>query len=134
MALRIVRLGSARHADEGTRIGTVRRAPRGVPKAQFASGNWYDVWLPLLAPSVETLKQGQAAQTPAQWAAFERLYRREMAAPAASQALELLAVLSQRSALSVGCYCADASRCHRSVLAQLLLARGAQVVDDGDKT
>ena len=94
MAVRIVRLGSPRHPKEGLRIGTVRRPPRGVPKAEFSSENWYDVWFPVLAPSVETMKLGQAAETPAQWAAFVRKYRAEMAAPAASQSLDLLAALS----------------------------------------
>ena len=125
MAIRIVRLGSPRGQGEGTRIGTVRRPPRGVPKAQFASGNWYDVWFPTLAPSVETLKQGQAAETPAQWAAFARAYRREMAAPEAAHALALLAALSHQSDFSVGCYCEHEARCHRSVLRALLAEQGA---------
>ncbi len=129
MALRIVRLGTPRAPDEGTRIGTVRRPPRGVPKSEFASGNWYDVWFPLLAPSVETMKMGQAAQTPAQWAAFMKRYRAEMKAPEASQALALLATLSQQANLSVGCYCEDASRCHRSVLRELLAENGARFSD-----
>ena len=127
MALRIVRLGSARAEGEGTRIGTVRRPPRGVPKTQFASGNWYDVWFPVLAPSVETMKLGQEADTPPQWAAFIRKYRSEMAAPDAGHALNLLAELSHRSNLSVGCYCEEEQRCHRSVLRELLLARGAEL-------
>jgi uncharacterized protein YeaO (DUF488 family) len=109
MAVRIVRLGSPRAPDEGTRIGTVRRPPRGVPKAEFATRDWYDVWFPNLAPSVETMKLGQEASTPAQWAAFTRKYRAEMAAPEASHALELLATLSTHSNFSVGCYCEDES-------------------------
>jgi len=125
MALRIVRLGSARADDEGTRIGTVRRPPRGVPKAEFASGNWYDVWFPLLAPSAETMKLGRQADTPSEWTAFIRKYRSEMAAPEAAHSLNLLAELSHCANLSVGCYCADEQRCHRSVLRELLLARGA---------
>ncbi len=125
MAIRIVRLGSPRAAGEGTRIGTVRRPPRGVPKAQFASGNWYDVWFPTLAPSVETMKLGQAAETPAQWSAFTRAYRREMAAPEAAHALALLATLSAHSDFSVGCYCEHEARCHRSVLRALLAEQGA---------
>lgn len=127
MTLRIVRLGSERHPDEGTRIGTVRRPPRGVPKAAFASGNWYDVWFPVLAPSAETMKLGQAAETPAQWAAFVRQYRKEMAAAETEHSLNLLASLSHTSNLSVGCYCEDESHCHRSVLRELLAARGADL-------
>jgi uncharacterized protein YeaO (DUF488 family) len=125
MAVRVVRLGSPRLAGEGLRLGTVRRPPRGVPKAQFASGNWYDVWFPTLAPSVETMKLGQSAQTAAQWATFERRYRSEMSEPASSHALDLLVALSRDSNFSVGCYCEDEARCHRSVLRELLEARGA---------
>jgi uncharacterized protein YeaO (DUF488 family) len=125
MAVRVVRLGSPRLAGEGLRLGTVRRPPRGVPKAQFASGNWYDVWFPTLAPSVETMKLGQSAQTAAQWATFKRRYRSEMSEPASSHALDLLVALSRDSNFSVGCYCEDEARCHRSVLRELLEARGA---------
>lgn len=128
MALRIVRLGSARAADEGTRIGTVRRPPRGVPKAQFAAGNWYDVWFPVLAPSAETMKLGQAAVTDQDWAAFTRKYKTEMAAPEAEHALNLLAAMSHGANFSVGCYCANEARCHRSLLRDLLLARQASVL------
>jgi uncharacterized protein YeaO (DUF488 family) len=128
MAIRVVRLGSERAAGEGTRIGTVRRPPRGVPKSEFASGNWYDVWYPHLAPSVETMKLGQSAQTPAQWSTFTRKYRAEMATPENARNLELLAALSQRSDFSVGCYCEDESHCHRSVLRELLVEKGAKVV------
>lgn len=127
MAIRVVRLGSDRAAGEGTRIGTVRRPPRGVPKTEFASGNWYDVWYPNLAPSVETMKLGQSAETPAQWSAFTRKYRAEMAAPENARNLELLAALSHRSDFSVGCYCEDESHCHRSVLRELLREKGAKV-------
>ena len=127
MTIRIVRLGTDRLPGEGTRIGTVRRPPRGVPKAEFASRNWYDVWFPSLAPSVETMKLGQAATTPAQWTAFMRKYRAEMAAPDASHGLELLATLSRQTDFSVGCYCEDEAHCHRSVLRQLLQEKGAQV-------
>jgi uncharacterized protein YeaO (DUF488 family) len=127
MAVRIVRLGTPRHPEEGLRIGTVRRPPRGVPKSQFASGNWYDVWFPVLAPSVETLKLGQAAATPAQWTAFTKKYRAEMSEPAASQILDVLAALSKSTDFSVGCYCEDEAHCHRSVLRALLTARGATV-------
>ena len=128
MAVRIVRLGTARHPDEGLRIGTVRRPPRGVPKEKFASQNWYDVWLPLLAPSVPTMAFAHAAQTPAQWAAFARKYKSEMAAPDAAHALDLLAAMSRQSNFSVGCYCEDESHCHRSVLRALLTERGAKVI------
>jgi uncharacterized protein YeaO (DUF488 family) len=125
MSIRIVRLGSPRAKHEGTRIGTVRRPPRGVPKAQFAAQDWYDVWFPVLAPSVPTMKLGLAAGTPARWAAFVKRYRAEMKAPDAAHALELLAVLSRATNFSVGCYCADEDRCHRGILRQLLVARGA---------
>ena len=127
MSIRIVRLGSPREKGEGTRIGTVRRPPRGVPKAEFASQDWYDVWFPTLAPSLETMKLGLAAATPAQWNAFSRKYLAEMAAPAARDALVLLAALSQTTDFSVGCYCEDESRCHRSLLRCLLIEHGAAV-------
>src|SRR5512141_1097621 len=127
MSIRIVRLGSPRARDEGLRIGTVRRPPRGVPKAEFAKQNWYDVWFPNLAPSVETMKLGQQAETAAQWAAFRRKYRAEMAAPEATHALELLAALSHQTNFSVGCYCEQESHCHRSVLRELLHEMGAKV-------
>ncbi len=127
MAVRIVRLGTARHPKEGLRIGTVRRPPRGVPKSEFSSGNWYDVWFPVLAPSVETMKLGQAAETPAQWAAFVRKYRSEMSEPAASQTLDVLAALSKTTDFSVGCYCEDEAHCHRLVLRVLLADRSATV-------
>ncbi|MDD3530343.1 MAG: DUF488 family protein [Gallionellaceae bacterium] len=127
MAVRIVRLGSPRMADEGTRIGTVRRPPRGVPKAEYAARDWYDVWFPSLAPSPETLKLGQEARTPAEWAAFLRKYRAEMASPENRHAIELLATLSRQTNFSVGCYCEDESRCHRSVLRELLAEQGAEL-------
>ena len=120
MSIRIVRLGSPRHPQEGLRLGTVRRPPRGVPKGQFAAQDWYDVWFPTLAPSAALVKQALGAETPAQWKAFVRAYRREMAAPEARDALELLARLSHQTDFSVGCYCADESRCHRLVLRDLL--------------
>lgn len=128
MAIRIVRLGTPRNAGEGTRIGTVRRPPRGVPKTQFAAQNWYDVWYPNLAPSAETVKLAQNAETPALWRAFARKYRSEMATADNSRTIELLAALSHHSNFSVGCYCEDESRCHRSVLRELLVAAGAHVV------
>jgi uncharacterized protein YeaO (DUF488 family) len=127
MSVRIVRLGTGRVAGEGTRIGTVRRPPRGVPKTEFATQNWYDVWFPNLAPSVETMKLGQQAVAPEQWAAFTRKYRAEMAAPEARHDLELLAVLSHTSDFSVGCYCQHEDHCHRSILKQLLIENGAKV-------
>ncbi|KWS07248.1 hypothetical protein AZ78_4809 [Lysobacter capsici AZ78] len=126
MAIRIVRLGSPRAAGEGTRIGTVRRPPRGVPKAEFASRDWYDVWFPNLAPKLKTMKQAQAARMPAQWNAFVRKYKAEMAAPDVSHAIELLAKLSHHSDFSVGCYCEDESHCHRSILRELLRGKGAK--------
>lgn len=127
MVVRIVRLGSARIADEGIRIGTVRRPPRGVPKAAFASENWYDIWFPNLAPSIATMKLGQAATTPAQRAAFIRKYRSEMAAPEANRTIGLLAALSRHSNFSVGCYCENEAHCHRSVLRALLAEKGAAI-------
>lgn len=127
MPIHIVRLGTARLKDEGTRIGTVRRPPRGVPKTEFASQNWYDVWFPTLAPSLETMKLGQRVQTEAEWAAFARAYRKEMAMPEAKHAIELLSALSRNNNLSVGCYCEVESRCHRSILRQLLQDAGARL-------
>jgi len=127
MTVRIVQLGSVRTADEGVRIGTVRRPPRGVPKSEFASQNWYDVWYPNLAPSVETMKLGQQAETPAQWAAFSKKYRAEMATPEATRTLEVLAALSHTGNFSVGCYCEDEAHCHRSVLRALLAEKGAKI-------
>jgi uncharacterized protein YeaO (DUF488 family) len=127
MTARIVRLGSPRAAGEGLRIGTVRRPPRGVPKSRFASGNWYDVWLPQLAPSEATVKLGRAVDSDAGWRRFARRYRAEMARPEAKQAIALLAALSHRVDFSVGCYCEDEARCHRSLLRQLLIAQGARV-------
>lgn len=127
MAVLIVRLGSPRVDGEGLRIGTVRRPPRGVPAARFASDDWYDVWYPNLAPSVETMKLGKGAQTDREWAAFAKKFRAEMAEPAASRTLDLLAALSHTADFSVGCYCEDESRCHRSVLRELLIEKGGSV-------
>jgi uncharacterized protein YeaO (DUF488 family) len=127
MSIRIVRLGTARAPHEGTRLGTVRRPPRGVSKEDFARLDWYDVWFPLLAPGVAAMKLGLAAETDRQWAAFARKYRAEMKAPAASQSLDVLAALSYRANFSVGCYCDDESRCHRSLLRQLFVERGAKL-------
>ena len=126
MPVRIVRLGSKRVQGEGLRMGTVRKPPRGVPKAEFSRQDWYDVWFPELAPSVQTMKLGQGAETDKQWAAFAKRYRSEMAAGPASRALDLLAALSRQADFSVGCYCADEGRCHRSLLRALLAARGAR--------
>ena len=112
---------------EGLRIGTVRRPPRGVPKAKFASENWYDVWLPELSPSEATVKLGQKAESDAQWGAFAKRYEKEMAAAGPSRVLDLLAALSQTTDFSVGCYCENESRCHRSVLRRLLKDRGAKL-------
>ena len=128
MAIRIVRLGSDRAANEGLRIGTVRRPPRGVPKSQFSSGNWYDVWLPNLSPSPATVRLALSAENERHWAAFVKRYRNEMAKAENSRVIDLLAVLSQQTNFSVGCYCEDEARCHRSVLRQLLTDRGAKVI------
>ena len=127
MTARIVRLGSARAPGEGLRIGTVRRPPRGVPKAQFAAQNWYDVWYPNLAPSAAAVSQALAAATDAAWRAFVRTYRAEMATPENARTLELLAALSHQTNFAVGCYCEDESRCHRSVLRALFAERGAKI-------
>lgn len=126
MTVRIVRLGSPRAPDEGPRLGTVR-APRGVPKSEFASQNWYDLWFPNLAPSVETMKQAQQATTPAQWQAFVRHYRAEMADPERARTIGLLALLSRQTNFSVGCYCEQESHCHRSILRELLNEQGADL-------
>ena len=127
MSIRVVRLGSARVRGEGLRVGTVRHPPRGVPKREYASGNWFDVWLPNLAPSAETVRIARGATSDREWKSFVRRYRREMAAPDASRVLDLLAALSHSADFSVGCYCADESRCHRSILRELLAARGATI-------
>lgn len=127
MSISIVRLGTARLKGEGLRIGTVRRPPRGVPKERFSSENWYDVWLPDLAPSEATVKLGQKAETDAEWKAFGKRYQKEISTLAASRLLDLLAALSQTTNFSVGCYCEDESRCHRSVLRRLLKERGARM-------
>lgn len=127
MVVRVVRLGEPRVPGEGTRIGTVRRPPRGVPKAHFASRDWYDVWFPSLAPSAATVKEAQAAATPAQWSAFVKRYRTEMAAAENRRVIELLAALSHHANFSVGCYCEDESRCHRSILRALLVENGAKL-------
>jgi len=127
MTIRIIRLGTARAPDEGPRLGTVRRPPRGVPRAEFSSGNWYDVWYPVLAPTAALMKTAFQAKTEKQWAAFFRKFRAEMNVPAASQSLDVLAKLSKDANFSLGCYCEDESHCHRSQLRALLLERGAEV-------
>jgi uncharacterized protein YeaO (DUF488 family) len=127
MAVRIVRLGSPRVAGEGLRIGTVRRPPRGVPAERFARDDWYDVWYPNLAPSLETMKLGKVARTERDWNVFVRKYRAEMDAPEASRTLDLLAALSHQTNFSVGCYCEDEAHCHRSLLRELLAARRAAI-------
>jgi uncharacterized protein YeaO (DUF488 family) len=129
VAIRIVRLGSPRAQGEILRLGTVRRPPRGVPKAEFASRDFYDVWLPEVAPSEELVRAGrQTGDRPGGWPSFVRRYRKEMKSPEASHVLDLLAALSHRADLSMGCYCAEEARCHRSVLRSLLAERGAEIV------
>jgi len=127
MPVRIVRLGTPRTAGEGLRIGTVRFPPRGVPKAALAARDFYDVWFPNLAPSAALLKRAQGADSAAAWRVFVRRFRAEMGKPDASRALDLLAALSRTSSFSIGCYCEDETRCHRSVLRELLVERGARV-------
>ena len=127
MTIRIVQLGSDRHPDEGLRIGTVRRPPRGVPKSEHAARNYYDVWYPNLAPASDTVKLAQRGTTESDWKAFVKKYRAEMSTPESSHTLDLLAALSHTASFSVGCYCADESRCHRSILRALLAERGAKL-------
>ena len=127
MSVRIVRLGSPREPAEGTRIGTVRRPPRGVAKERFAEDDWYDVWYPNLSPSPELVKTALAAATPKEWQAFVKKFRAEMAAPEHARSLDMLAALSHTAHFSVGCYCEDESHCHRSVLRELLAERGASL-------
>lgn len=127
MSIRVVRLGSDRAKGEGLRIGTVRRPPRGVPKERYSSEDWYDVWLPNLAPSAELVKEAQAATTPGEWKAFQRKYREEMARPETAKVLDLLAAFSHQMNFSVGCYCEDEAHCHRSVLREILIERGAEL-------
>lgn len=127
MAIRIVRLGSARDKTEGLRIGTVRRPPRGVRKEEYASKNFYDVWFPNLSPSEDLLKEARAATDTRSWLVFKRKFLAEMKSSAASKDLDLLAALSHQTNMSLGCYCEDESRCHRSILRELLVERGAEV-------
>jgi uncharacterized protein YeaO (DUF488 family) len=127
MAIRVVRLGTPRAPREGLRLGTVRRPPRGVPKSEFAARDFYDVWVPELAPSEELVKAALHAANARQWQAFTRRYRAEMKRPPAARLLDLLAAFSQQADFSVGCYCADEARCHRSILKELLREHGAQL-------
>ena len=127
MAIRIVRLGTKRSRGEGLRIGTVRHQPRGVPKSEYASRDLYDVWFPNVAPTSELIKQGRVAQSEKDWSAFVRKYRAEMADSEKSRILDLLAALSHDANFSVGCYCENEARCHRSILRELLVERGAKL-------
>ena len=130
MAIRIVRLGTARHPAEGIRIGIVRRVPRGVPKGQYAQRNFFDLWLPELAPSGPLVSWALSEPfTPKRWAEYARTYRREMRSPAAQRLMGLLAALSATADFSLGCYCQDAERCHRALLRDLLIERGALFAD-----
>lgn len=127
MSVRIVRLGTPRARGEGLRIGTVRRPPRGVRKEDFAKDDWYDVWYPELSPTAELVSKALKAETDKEWDGFVRAFRREMAEPAAARTLDLLAALSHGADFSVGCYCEDEARCHRSVLRELLKERDASI-------
>lgn len=128
MTIRIVRLGSPRDPGEGLRVGTVRRPPRGVPKSEFAKRDFYDVWLPNLSPSEELMKEGRSSHDDASWSRFKRKFRSEMNRPEAAKILDLLAALSHQTNMALGCYCEDENRCHRSVLKELLVERGADLV------
>jgi uncharacterized protein YeaO (DUF488 family) len=125
MAIRIVQLGTPRKRNEGVRIGTVRRPPRGVPKSEFASRDFYDVWLPLLSPSAELVTEAMAIEKPADWTRFARRFRKQLHETGADRVLDVLAALSHASNFSIGCFCEDESRCHRSILRELLTDRGA---------
>jgi uncharacterized protein YeaO (DUF488 family) len=127
MSVQIVRLGATRKSNEGLRIGTVRRPPRGVKKSEYASQNWFDVWLPNVAPTAELMRQGQTAESDKEWSRFVKKYRSEISSPDKSRILDLLAALSHTSNFSVGCYCENESRCHRSILRELLAERGAKL-------
>ncbi len=127
MAIRIVRLGTARGQGEGLRIGTVRRPPRGVPKSEFAARNFYDVWLPMLSPSEDLLQEAKNAQDESSWDRFIKKFRKEMNRPDPSKILDLLAALSHQTNMAIGCYCEEETRCHRSILKELLLERGADI-------
>jgi uncharacterized protein YeaO (DUF488 family) len=127
MAVSIVRLGTPRSRGEGLRIGTVRRPPRGVPKSQYASGNWYDVWLPNLSPSVDLVRSALRVEDDKQWRAFARRFTAELKRPNQSHVLDTLASLSHTADFSIGCYCEDEQRCHRSILRSELEKRGARI-------
>ena len=128
MSIRIVRLGYPREVGEGLRIGTVRRPPRGVPKSEFAKRDFYDVWFPNLSPREELLKEGRSANDDKSWSVFKKKFRAQMSEPEASKVLDLLAALSHQTHMSLGCYCEDENRCHRSVLRELLRERGADLI------
>lgn len=132
MAITILQLGSPRHRGESLRLGTVRWPPRGVPKAEFASRNFYDVWLPLLSPSPALLKSATHAKDERAWAAFKKKFRAEMQSPEAARMLDFLSALSQQTNLALGCYCKDEAHCHRSVLRELLAERGASLRQHSD--
>lgn len=127
MTLRIVRLGQSRDPQEGTRIGAVRRPPRGVRKERYATDDWFDVWYPDLAPSAALMARGKAAVTATQWRSFARAFKAELDEPAARRTLDLLVALSHGANFSIGCYCENEARCHRSLLRELLANRGAKV-------
>jgi uncharacterized protein YeaO (DUF488 family) len=128
MSIRIIRLGSPRTKGEGLRVGTVRRPPRGVPKSDFSKRDFYDVWLPNLSPSPELMKQGQSSQDEVSWSLFKKKFRAEMNGPDSSKIMDLLSALSHQTNMSLGCYCEDESRCHRSVLREMLMERGASLL------
>jgi uncharacterized protein YeaO (DUF488 family) len=128
MAIRIVRLGTPRTSGEGLRLGTVRRPPRGVPKSEFSKRDFYDTWLPNLSPTAPLMSEGQAAQTDKEWSTFKRKFNAEMKQPEASHLLDLLAAMSHQTSFALGCYCEDENHCHRSVLRELLVQRGAEIV------
>ena len=127
MSIRIIRLGSPREANEGLRLGTVRRPPRGIPKSEYATRDFYDVWFPNLSPSSELLKEGKKSGDDASWAVFRKKFRSEMSGPETSRILDLLAALSHQTNMALGCYCDNENRCHRSVLRELLVERGASL-------
>lgn len=129
MPITIVQLGSLRESEEGLRIGAVRRPPRGIPKSEFATRNFYDVWLPNLAPSAELVRKGLTADDERSWRKFERLFRAEMSQPESTKVLDLLAALSKQTNFSLGCYCKNENHCHRSILRQLLSERQAIFVE-----
>ena len=128
MSIRIIRLGSPRESGEGLRLGTVRRPPRGIPKSEYATRDFYDVWFPNLSPSKELMKKGRMSDDEPSWSVFRKKFRSEMSGPEASKILDLLAALSHQTNMSLGCYCENENRCHRSVLRELLMERGASLI------